>query len=92
MHHHAANQSLNDGAVGLSESLLLVTSSSMRNEHCVLALDTDEVDEGNVANGHAVRFPSSEYLNFSRHPLETNLQVEYVHIERGRKTEEEGEG
>lgn len=48
--HHGVHDALNDGALCFAERLLLVSASGVRHKHAELALHTDEILQGRVAD------------------------------------------
>mmetsp|Transcript_36977 Transcript_36977/g.55873 ORF Transcript_36977/g.55873 Transcript_36977/m.55873 type:complete len:247 (-) Transcript_36977:55-795(-) len=66
VHHHGAAQSLHDRAQGLSELLLLVSASSVRQEgHGVHSMNSDVVLEGQVTDVDIAVAPAAEELDLS---------------------------
>ena len=63
--HEAARQTLDDGAGGLAEALLLVTPGSVGKVGGVVALDGDVVDEGDITDLDIVEGPLAEELDLS---------------------------
>jgi len=66
VHHQRASETLDDGAGGLTEALLLVATSSVGNPHLSALLGHgDIVHEGQIGDGDVVIGPLAEKFSFS---------------------------
>merc|ERR1711881_302825 len=63
VHHQGVSQTLHDGALRLSEALLGVPSSRMRQKDSMLLLDSYVVSETDVADLHLIWVPPAEQFN-----------------------------
>ena len=63
VHHQGVDETLNDGALGLAETLGSITSSTVWKIASVLLADSDVILERDVRNADFVAAPTSEQLN-----------------------------